>query len=126
MLKRIAIVFLILFLGFCAWASLSNVNLRNMAIFHGRMDLMMAMKDYVEHGYVTNYGARRYQVWLSTNEVDIRGTRYECFITTTNDGFDNAGALAMTTNQVFIWLDSKWPPKNISTNYRAPMFPPRF
>jgi hypothetical protein len=57
MLKRIAIVFLILFLGFCAWAYLSNVNLRNMAIFHGRMDLMMAMKDYVEHGYVTNYGA---------------------------------------------------------------------
>jgi len=94
------------------------------------MDLKMAAKDYAEHGYVTNYGAKSYQVWLSTNVVSIGGTQYQCFITTTNGKFYDEGgcegSLAMTTNQVFIWLDSKRPPKIICTNYRASIFPPRF
>jgi hypothetical protein len=90
------------------------------------MDLKMAAKDYAEHGYVTNYGARSYQVWLSTNVVSIGGTQYQCFITTTNSKFYDEGSLAVTTNRVFIWLDSKRPPKIIGTNYRAPIFPQRF
>ena len=90
------------------------------------MDLKMAAKDYAEYGYVTNYRASSYQVWLSTNIVSIGGTQYQCFITTTNGKFYGEGSLAMTTNQVFIWLDSKRPPKLIGANYRAPIFPPRF
>jgi hypothetical protein len=125
MLKWVGIVFLILFLGLCTIAYLYSVALRNAGIIEGRMDLKMAAKDYVEHGYVTNYGAS-YRVWLSTNVVSIGDTQYQCFITTTNGKFYDEGSLAMTTNQIFIWLDSKRPPKIIGTNYRAPIFPPRF
>ena len=126
MLKWVAIVILILFLGLCAVAYLYGVALRNAAIIEGRTDLKLAAKDYADHGYVTNNGARSYQVWLSTNVVSIGGTQYQCFVTTTNDKFYGEGSLAMTTNPVFVWLDSTRPPKIIGTNYRAPIFPPRF
>ena len=126
MLKWVAIVFLVLFLGLCAVAYLYSVALRNAGIIEGRMFLKMAAKDFAEHGYVTNYGARSCQVWLSSNVVTIGSTQYQCFITTTNAKFYDEGSLAMTTNQTFIWLDSKRPPKIIGTNYRAPIFPPRF
>jgi hypothetical protein len=126
MLKWIGVVFLLLFLGLCTVAYLYSIALRQAGIIEGRLDLKMAAKDYSEHGYVTNYGASGYQVWLSSNVVSIGGTQYQCFITTTNREFYDEGALAMTTNQVFIWLDSKRAPKIIGTNYRAPLFPPRF
>jgi hypothetical protein len=126
MLKWVVIIFLILALGVCVLGYFSNVHLRNGAIINGEAALLAAAQDYSEHGYVTNYGARSYQVWLFTNEVSIGGTQYECFIRTTNVGFYNSGALEMTTNKVFIWLDWNGPPKIIGTNYRAPIFPPRF
>jgi hypothetical protein len=126
MLKWIAIVFLILFLGLCSVAYLYSVALRNSGIIEGRWALKEAAKDYAEHGYVTNYGSRHYEVWLSTNMVSIVGTQYQCFITTHNSKFYDEGSLAITTNRVFIWLDKKRPPKIIDTNYRAPLFPPRF
>lgn len=126
MLKWLGIVLLILFLGLCTVAYLYGVSLRNAGIVEGKWSLKMAAKDYAEHGYVTNHGAKSYQVWLSTNVVRIGGTQYQCFITTTNGKFYGEGSLAMTTNQMFVWLDSKRPPKLIGTNYRAPIFPPRF
>jgi hypothetical protein len=126
MLKWLGIAFLVFFLGLCAVAYLYSVALRTAGIIDGRGCLRMAAKDFAEHGYVTNYGARGYQVWLSTNIVTVGGTQYQCFITTTNGKFNDDGALAMTTNQVFIWLDNKRSPKIIGTNYKAPIFPPRF
>jgi hypothetical protein len=126
MLKWVGIILLILFLGLCTIAYLYSISLRQAGIIEGRLTLKMAARDYSEHGYVTNYGARTMQVWLSTNVATIGGTQYQCFITTTNGKFYDEGSLAMTTNQIFIWLDSKRPPKIIGTNYRAPIFPPRF
>lgn len=126
MFKWFGIVFLILFLGLYTVAYLYSVALRNAGIIEGRISLKMAARDFAEHGYVTNYGAKSYQVWLSSNAVTIGGTQYQCFITTTNAKFAGEGLLAMTTNQVFIWLDNKRPPKIIATDYRAPIFPPHF
>ena len=117
---------LLMFLGLWAIGYLYGVSLRNAGIIMGRSSLKMAYKDYLEHGYVTNYGASGYQVWLSTNVVSIGGVQYQCFITVRDGKFYDEGTLAMTTNQVFIWLDAKRPPKIIDTNYRAPLFPPRF
>ncbi|HEY4416763.1 MAG TPA: hypothetical protein VGO57_13820 [Verrucomicrobiae bacterium] len=126
MLKWLSIIFLVLVLGLLAVGYLYGVSLRMAGVVEGRALLKMAAKDYVEHGYVTNYGASSYQVWLSTNNVSISGTQYQCFITTTNNKFGDEGSLAMTTNQVFIWLDRQRPPKLIDANYRPPIFPPRF
>lgn len=125
MLKWIGII-LLPFLGLCTVGYLYGVALRNAGIAEGKWTLKMAAKDYAELGYVTNYGSRSYQVWLSTNTVAMDGTQYQCFITTTNLKFHGEGSLAMSTNSIFIWLDNKYPPKLIGTNYRAPIFPPRF
>jgi hypothetical protein len=126
MLKWVSIVFLILFLGLCTVAYLYSISLRQAGIIEGRLFLKMAAKDFAEHGYVTNYGSSGYQVWLSSNIVSIGGTQYQCFITTTNAKFYDEGSLAMTTNQIFVWLDNERPPKIITTNYRVPIFPPHF
>jgi len=67
-----------------------------------------------------------FRVWLSSNVVSIGGTQYQCFLTTTNHWFQDEGALAMTTNREFIWLDCKRPPKIIGPNYKPPIFPPQF
>ena len=125
MLKWVTIVFIALLLALCTVSYLYGVALRNAGIIEGKMALKMAAKDYAEHGYVTNYGTS-YRVWFSTDVVSIGGTNYQCFISTTNGKFYGEGSLVMTTNQTFIWLDSKRPPKIIGTNYRAPIFPPSF
>lgn len=126
MLKWVAAIVLLLFLALCAVSYLYGVSLRNAGIAVARNSLKMAYNDYLEHGYVTNYGASGYQVWLSTNVAMIGGTQYQCFITVRDSKFYDEGTLAMTTNQVFIWLDAKRPPKIIDLSYRAPLFPPRF
>lgn len=126
MLKWFSIIVLILFLGLCTIAYLYSVDLRTAGIIEGRNDLEVAAKDFAVNGYVTNHGSTGYQVWLSSNIVSIGGAQYQCFITTTNDLFGGEGSLAVTTNQVFIWQDNERPPKIITTNYRAPIFPPHF
>jgi hypothetical protein len=126
MLKWVGMVFLVLFLGLCTVAYLYTNTLRRVGILDGKADLKMAAKDYAKFGYLTNYGPGSYQVWHSTNLVTIDGTQYQCFIATTNRRFQGEGSLAMTTNQVFIWLDNKRSPKIIGRNYQAPLFPPRF
>ena len=126
MLKWVAAIIILLFLGLFTVSYLYGVSLRNAGMINGRSHLMIAHKDYLEHGYVTNYGVSSYQVWLSTNVATIGGTQYQCFITVRDSKFYDEGTLAMTTNQVFIWLDAKRPPKSSDASYRAPIFPPRF
>jgi hypothetical protein len=126
MLKWFGAIILAVLLGLCGVAYLYGVALRNSGIISARSMLRMAHKDYLTHGYVTNYGSSGYQVWLSTNVVMIGGTQYHCLITVRDAKFGDEGVLAMTTNQAFIWLDAKRPPKIIDANYRAPIFPPRF
>ncbi|MBI5772568.1 MAG: hypothetical protein HZA89_02355 [Verrucomicrobia bacterium] len=126
MLKWATVIFVALLLGLYVVGYLYGVSLRNAGIDMGRASLKMAYKDYQQHGYVTNYASSGYQVWLSSNVVTIANTQYQCFITVRDHKFYNEGTLAMTTNQVFIWLDAKRPPKIIDANYRTPVFPPRF
>jgi hypothetical protein len=45
-------------------AYLYSVALRNSGIIEGRWALKEAAKDYAEHGCVTNYGSRHYEVWF--------------------------------------------------------------
>lgn len=122
----IGAILLLPLLAILTGAYLYGVSLRNVGIIMGRSHLKQAYKEYTEHGYVTNYGGSSYQVWLSSNMVNIGGTQYQTFITVRDHKFFDEGTLAMTTNHVLIWLDAKRQPKIIDTNYRAPIFPPRF
>jgi hypothetical protein len=88
--------------------------------------LRIAAKDYAELGYVTNVSSTSYRVWLSSNVVTIAGTRYKCYVEMGGGQFEGEGTLAMTTNQVFIWLDRKRPPKIIDEKYRPRLFPSQY
>ena len=125
MLKRVAAIFIVSFFGLCTVSYLYSVSLRTSDIITGKNTLREAYKEYQEHGAFTN-GSSRSQVWLSTNQVTIAGTHYRCFMTLRDASFHEEGVLAMTTNEVFIWLDSRRPPQIIHAKYRAPLFPPRF
>jgi hypothetical protein len=125
-MKWIFAAILAFFLGLFVVCYLYGVSLRNAGIIMARNSLKQAKKDYDKHGYVTNDGSSGYQVWLSSNIVTIGSTQYQCFITVRDAKFYDEGVLAMTTNQVLIWLDAKRKPKIIDDSYRPPIFPPRF
>jgi hypothetical protein len=119
-------VALAFFLGLFVVGYLYQVSLRNAGIIMAKNGLKQAKKDYEEYGYITNYGSSGYQVWLSSNIVTVGGTQYQCFFTARDERFYDEGVLAMTTNEVLIWLDAKRQPKIIDDNYRPQIFPPRF
>ena len=125
MVKWAAIIIL-LFLGLCAVRYFYGVSLREVGIIEGRSFLKFAAKDFEERGYVTNVYSTSYRFWLSTNVATIGGTQYQCYGEIGGGKFYDEGTLAITTNQIFIWLDAKRPPKIIDASYRAPLFPPRF
>jgi hypothetical protein len=100
-------------------------SLRRAGIMEGRGILKQALKDYTERGYVTNYHSS-YRVALATNVVTIDGTQYQCFAAVRGGKFYDEGALAMTTNQIFIWLDATRTPKIIGPGYSPQLFPGRF
>ena len=127
MFKWVAIGISVLLLAFFGFCYVSRVSERCYGLTDGRMALKSAAMEIAEQGHLTGitHGSS-FRVWASSNTVSIGGTQYECFLTTTNHWFQDEGALAMTTNHEFIWLDSKRPPMLIDTNYRPPLFPPRF
>src|SRR5687768_9800683 len=126
MLKWIAGIIILLFLVLCAVSYLYGVSLRNAGIMAGRSFLRVAPNDFAELGYVTNVYSSSYRFWLSTNVVTIGGTQYQCYAGVSGGKFYDHGTLAITTNQIFIWLDRKRPAKIIDAGYRASLFPPRF
>jgi hypothetical protein len=88
--------------------------MRRVAITEGKSLLKAAYRDYLQRGYVTN-GNRNYHVWQPTNAlITIAGRQYECVLAIRVGKAYGSGALAMTTNYTFIWLDDKRPPKIIN------------
>src|SRR5262245_25074693 len=126
MLKWITAIVLLLLIGLGAVSYLSRVSLPQAAIVEGKSLLEVASKDFEKIVYVTNVSSGSYWFWLSTNVVTIGGTQYYCYAEAGGVSFRNKGTLAITTNQVFIWLDAKRPPKIIDASYQVQLFPPRF
>ena len=122
MLKWTAFVVGLLVCAFVAFSLLQGRSLRHASLIDGMNQLRVAYSDYAERGYVTNHPTSGYRVWLSTNVVTIAGTQYQCFAEVDGGWGYDGGTLAMTTNQIFIWLDTKRPPKIITTGHRPPLF----
>ena len=104
---------------------MSARSLRHAGITEGRGILRVALSDFHELGYITNYSTS-YRVSPSTNVVSIAGREYSCFATLSGGKFHDAGTLAITTNEVYIWLDAHAAPKLIESDYKPPYFPPGF
>jgi hypothetical protein len=127
MIKLVAISISVLLLAFCAFCYISRVSERCYGLIEGRTVLKSAAMEIAEPGHFTGitHGSG-FRVWVSSNTLSIGAMQYECWLTTTNHWFQGEGALAMTTNHEFIWLDNKRPPMLIGTNYSPPFFPPRY
>ena len=124
--KLIIASILVLALGIGCFCYISRVSERLWGVAEGRRALKSAALDFAEHGYLRTNDGWNKGVWISSNTVSIGGTQYQCLLITTNHWFRDEGALAMTTNGELIWLDTRLPPKLIGTDYRPPIFPPRF
>jgi hypothetical protein len=126
MLKRVLVITVAgLFALFATFSLSYGRSLRRGGIMEGKAILKQAQRDYVERGYVTNYHSS-YRVALVTNVVTIGGTQYHCFATVRGGKFGDEGMLAMTTNQLFIWLDATRTPKIIGPDYNPQLFPGSF
>lgn len=126
MLKWFTAIVLLVVLCVLAVSYLYGRSLRHAGIIEGRTFLTIAAKDLGEYGYITNIRSSSYRFWRSTNVAIVGGIQYHCFAEVGGGKFGDAGTLAVTTNQTFIWLDSSRPPKIIDAAYRPPLFPPRF
>jgi hypothetical protein len=112
--------------AFVAFSSFQGQSLRSASLINGKNQLRVAFDDYTKLGYITNYPTSGYQVSLSTNSVTIAGTQYQCFAEVGGGWGYDGGRLAMTTNQIFIWLDPERPPKVLTNGYRPALFSKRY
>ena len=126
MLKWTASFVVLLVCAFFAFSLLQGRSLRHASLIGGKNQLLVAYDDYTKSGHITNYPTSGYQVWLSTNIVTIGGTQYQCFAEVAGGWGYDGGTLAMTTNQVFIWLDPERAPKIITNGYIPSVFSKRY
>lgn len=71
-----------------------------------RNDLKDAHAQLHTFGKFTNR-SRDTSINVCTNLYAIGGTNYQCEFAGENQRFANHGRLAITTNEVFVWLDNK-------------------
>jgi hypothetical protein len=126
MLKWTASIVTLLVCAFVAFSLLQGRSLRHAGLIGGKNQLRVAYDDYTKSGHITNYPTSGYRVWLSTNVATIGGTQYQCFAEVTGGWGYEGGTLAMTTNQIFIWLDTERAPKIITNGYRPSVFSKRY
>ncbi len=122
MRNRIIAIVLILFFCLGALLVLSGQSERDACMKEHRYMLKIAAEDFAKYGYVTNVSSSADRFWLSTNVVTIAGTQYKCYPEIGGGQFGDEGTLAVTTNQVFIWLARNKPPKIIQAKYKSPLF----
>jgi hypothetical protein len=121
MFKWIATIVLVLILCLGALCLLSGQADRN-AYMKQHMDMLkIAADDFARYGVVTNVSSNTDRFWLSTNIVAVGGTQYHCYAEVGGGQFGEEGTLAITTNQVFIWLGNNSTPKRIEAGYRSPL-----
>jgi len=122
MRNRIIAIVMIVILCLVALLVLSGQSERDASMKEYRYMLKIAADDFSKYGYATNVSSSAARFCLSTNVVTIAGTQYKCYAEIGGGQFGDEGTLAVTTNQVFIWLGSKKPPKIIEANYKSPLF----
>jgi hypothetical protein len=109
----------------CALERFHSRAMRRAWMWNARISLSTACQDFVRTGTVPSQGNNG-RIYAYTNVLTIRGTNYSCAIALDGTAFGGAGILAITTNQVFVWLDKSSEPRIIDDNYWPPFFSRRF
>ena len=96
------------------------------AIAINAMDVLHS--DYAElrgHGsYPVQSGPSAVRVYSFTNNYVIGGTNYQCVLAGEAPRFTDRGFFAITTNEVFIWIDRVHGPMALLGSGFPPPFPP--
>ena len=121
MLKWITVVVLFACMCLASLLFLNGQADRDAYIKQHKYMLKIAAEDFAKHGCVTNVWSSDDRFWLSTNVVTIGGTQYYCYAEVGGGQFGDEGTLAVTTNQVYIWLGTNRPPKLIDAQYKSPL-----
>ena len=107
------------------YAAAHGQSFRLSRVMLGRSVLKQAHQQLADTGRVEPNGSWR--PFVFTNDVTVDGVTHRCSVATTLGGFEDAGLFAMTTNEMFIWLDKRKPPKIIpSSGYRPRFFSESF
>ncbi len=121
-MKWVSIILALVVGLFMMFAVAHKRSLLRASLINGVNQLRVAQDDYLKHGYITNYPTSGYPVALSTNIVSIGGTQHQCFAEVSGGWGWEGGALAMTTNQIFIWLGARQPAKIVTLSHQPPLF----
>ncbi len=119
MFKVITAIVLVLLLCYVGLAVLHGQSERTAYMREHRYMLKIAAEDFAKYGHVTNVRSSSDQFWRCSNFVTVAGTHYQCYAGVSGGQFGQEGVLAVTTNEVFIWLGSNGPPKIIDAGYKA-------
>ncbi len=77
--------------------------------------LKVGYSEYLARGHMTNRATAGWRVWPYTNIVTIDGTQHQCFGMVGGGYGYGTCTLAMSTNQVFIWIDPQRSPRTITS-----------
>jgi len=103
------------------YAHLDTMAWRNDRVIIGRVVLKHAQQQLSQSGRVEPNGS--WHPFVFTNDATVDGATYRCSVATPLVGFEDEGILAMTTNEMFIWIDKKRAPKAIpAAGYRPSFF----
>jgi len=125
-MKWASIFVAILFLGLIAFSVLQRQSLRSASLIYGKNCLKVAYEDFNRSGYITNYLHSAFHVSLDSDVVTINDSQYQLFARVEGGWGYDGGSLAMTTNQILIWLDPERPPKVITNGFRPSLFSKRY
>ncbi|MGV3771600.1 MAG: hypothetical protein ACO1QB_01775 [Verrucomicrobiales bacterium] len=99
--------------------------LRRARIAMARSALKYALDQYATIGKIDKNGP--FTPFIFTNQVIVGGTSYQCIAAAQVPGFEDEGILAMTTNQITLFLDKNRGPKVIpAQGYMPNFFPEHF
>jgi hypothetical protein len=109
------------FLALLAGACLHRQAMARAAIFNARAFLQDAYGSYQRTGTLPQPDGNAH-VRAVTTMVAVGATNYQAVLALDWPYFSGEGTLAVTSNQVFLWLDNKRGAKVIDKRYRPPLF----
>jgi len=99
---------------------------RKADVVAGKGILKLGFQDYLDRGIVPTSRNPYYDIWLCTNIVTVDSVRYQCCVAGRFGKYFGHRTLSMTTNGVFLLVDSNGPTKLIKSDYSPRRFPPGF
>ena len=113
----------------CLWSALFAWTMRNTEIHMGRIALLNTLPSFLATGSLSNQwvaSSPERSLFALTNTLHVAEKTYNCVVGYRSGRFEDSGFLAVATNGVVLWVDSKRSPKIVDRSYVTRFFPPGF